>query len=101
MPPTVALRSAGRSCRALEQPLPDRRRKVRRLIRIEARDVDLRDQSIQWAAALARRGFQGTPEHRLQTDRRLMPGDQHRAFPGRRVGRHQYMFWPPLIDSVE
>src|SRR5258707_10001404 len=105
MRPTAAHRSRARSFRALEQPLPDRRGEVRRLVGVESRDVDLRNQNVQRAAPFARCGIQGAPEHGFEADRRLVTGDQHRAFPGRRVGGdalwHQYMCWPPLIDSVE
>src|SRR6185369_10292671 len=52
--------------------------------------------------ALLRRGFERAPKHRLKADRRLMAGDQHRPFLRRSViALHQYMCWPPLIDSVE
>src|SRR3954470_13761481 len=105
MRPTAGRRSPARSCRALEQPLPDCRGQVRRLIRVEPGGVDLRNQRIQRAIALARRGFQRAPKRRFQADRGLMAGDQDRSLLGRRVRAvalwHQYMCWPPLIDRVE
>ena len=70
---------------------------------LEPLRVDLRDQRIDRAAPLARGGFEGAPEHRLEADRGLMAGDQHRAFLSAARSRpcHQYICWPPLIDSVE
>src|SRR6476661_10580607 len=98
---TAARRSLARSCGTREQPLPDRRGQVRRPVSLQPRGVDFCDQRVQRAPALAHSSVQRAPEHRLEADRGLMAGDQHRPFLRRRVRRHQYMCWPPLIDSVE
>src|SRR3954454_25038197 len=66
--------------------------------------VDLRHESIDGAAPLPRCGFQGLPEQRFQADRRCVAGNEHGPFARRRIvriGLHQYMCCPPLIDSVE
>ena len=65
----VALLSLAESAR--KQPLPDRRGQIWRPLSLQPLNVDLCDQRIQRAAALARCGLQRAPEHRLQADRRL------------------------------
>src|SRR6185503_3765349 len=99
---TAATPSAGRCCAPREQPLPNRRGKIGHALGVEPLRVDLRHQSVERAAALAGRGLERAPEHRLEADRRLVAGDQDRPFLRRSVvRRHQYMCWPPLIDRVE
>src|SRR6185369_11437328 len=102
---TAARPLRARSSLTRKKPLPDRRSEVGRPPGVEPLDVDLGDQRVDRHAALFRRGLQRSPEHGLQADRRRVAGDQHRSFPRRRVVAvalwHQYMCWPPLIDSVE
>src|SRR3954466_11370498 len=101
MPRTAVRRSPVRSFAPFEKPLPECGGEVRRLVGIEPRGVDFSDQSVQRTFPFPRRGLERLPEYRLETDRRLMSGDQHRALLGWSVIRlHQYMCWPPLIDSV-
>src|SRR6476620_2890774 len=99
---TAAPASPARSCAPCKEPLPDRGGQVRRLLGVAPGDVDLGDQRVQRTAVLARRGVKCAPEHRLETDRGLVPGDEHRALPWWSVARlHQYMCWPPLIERVD
>ena len=70
---------------------------------LEPRGVDLRDQRIDRqprSRAAASSARQNIGSRLIEV---WMAGDQHRAFDRRRVIRplHQYMCWPPLIDSVE
>jgi glutathione synthase/RimK-type ligase-like ATP-grasp enzyme len=96
-----ARRSSTRSLPPLKEPLPDRRREVRRMVGVEPRRVDLGNECVHRTAPLPRGCLERRPEHRLETDGRRVAGDEHRPFPRRRIVRHQYMCWPPLIDSVE
>lgn len=73
------------------------------------------DKGIERQAVTLRMIAQGVPEYRFQTDRGLVPRNGHAALDRRGKGRrqgaiirpvqgvarhHQYMCWPPLIDSV-
>src|SRR4029079_5091826 len=70
---------------------------------IQPRRVDFSDQRIQWDRPFARSEFESGPEHRFKADGGRRAGDEYRLLARRSVTdrRHQYMCWPPLIDSVD
>ena len=97
-PPRSAQRSSARN----EQPLADRRGQIGRAAGASSRSTSIRAISaLSGTLVAAPPRLQRRPEDRLQADRGFMPGDRHRALRSADAERHQYMCWPPLIDSVD